>query len=117
MIDRPIIVSSIDHGKLETRAKFWWSGWVTSVALVGVVSYMAGRNIESLRSTRELQMLTAEVRNVQVDQKDVNDAFVKAWSHQASTARMLISWAEYVKQRDDIIAENKGGQKMAGKGM
>ena len=115
--DRPIIVSLAENIRLQHRAKIWWSGWVAALILVGVVGYLSGRVTMALEAQRELEFLISEVAKVQAEQMVVNESYVKAWKNQQDTSKLLISWAQYIKERDEIITENKSGQKMAGKGM
>lgn len=113
--DRPIIVSAVEHARLQFRAKIWWSGWAAAILLVGAVGYMVGRVSMALEARDELERLLDDVAKVQAEQRIINGSFIKAWENQRETARLVISWADYIKQRDEIILENNSGAKMATK--
>lgn len=95
-------VSAVRRGKIYRR--LWWGGWALAIfggsfGLGQAVAY--GRAMEKVAEARQ------EIEQVRKDQVMTTAAFVKAWEDQRRGIDLVTTWAQYIKDRDDLIRQNR----------
>jgi hypothetical protein len=99
--------------------KLWLSGWIFGAATLVLGAFVGGQALAYHRSMNDLTEARQEIERVKADQVKVTTAFVKAWEDQRNGINLVQSWAEFVKNRDEMIAynkQNKPSEKLASKG-
>lgn len=107
MLEPVLVVEARSVVRLGRFQKLWMVGWcVASLALVATAVQTA-RLYEAHQNAQELSKLMAKVEVVQGEQRAINNTYIQAWQNQQATANLVITWGQYIKDRDDIVAKNK----------
>lgn len=59
------------------------------------------------KAMKDISDARKEIESLQKQQTKVTEALVKAWEDQREGINLVSSWAEYIKDRDDIMVQNK----------
>lgn len=97
--------SALLRGKKYSR--LWWSGW--AVGVLGLVggAFMSGQAIAYHRAMNEVAEARRDIQRIRQEQTEATETFIKAWNVQKRSIDLVTSWAQYIKDRDDMIAYNK----------
>ena len=68
---------------------------------------MAGSGGAYRRAVKDIEKAKEDLVKVQSEQEHLTASFVIAWEVQQQSTRLVVSWAEYLKQRDDLVSLNK----------
>lgn len=72
-----------------------------------VACYHGGRRSAHSEVTEELELMRSEATVLQEKQELLSTALVKAWETQQSEVRAVIEAAEYLRQREELVAKNR----------
>jgi hypothetical protein len=98
-----MIIERRQFARLSRQARFWWAGWVTASFSLLVTACLL---VAGLRVARDIRGQRAMIEELNDRQAEVTRAQVAAWENQQSAIRLITSWAEYVKDRTEISADN-----------
>lgn len=104
------IVRKSDLSTLGLYRKLWSMGWVAA-GVVGLgCAFACGRAYTYDLHVRQLQKLRSEIEHIREEQGRGTAALEKAWANQQDGIRLIVNWAEYVRQREDISHQNLNGK-------
>jgi hypothetical protein len=102
-----IIVSEDTINKFRRFQKVWYLGWLTAALIFGYSAYLYGQVAAHKEATKELIDLRLQVQYIQEQQAQAGTALVANWEEQRQERELLVSWAQYVKERLELIRSNK----------
>lgn len=85
-------------------SRFWIAGWVVGLVSAG---FCGGMAVSYDRSMKRVSEANREIREVHDELAVTTAALAKAWEDQRSSIRLIVSWAEYVKEREDLSKQNR----------
>ena len=88
--------------------RLWIVGWLAASLSCAVTSYVYGLYEGRRDSLRQSAELANEIRKTAELQGKVTTSFIAAWEDMHSFAEVNISWADYVREREVRIDENRG---------
>lgn len=110
-MDSLTIVERKYLAKLQKRAGAWKVGWVMALVMLGFACLAMYGDHQLVKRFNELNKefkeLQEKQKQVDIDQKATTLAFVTAWENQQSGIRLVISWADYIKQREELGNYNR----------
>src|SRR5574338_264954 len=110
MLEPLIIVEARSVVRLGKFQKLWMVGWVVATLALVATGVQSARLYEAHQRDQKLKALIVQVKDVQRDQEAVTASYVKAWENQQATSNLLITWGQYVKDRDDVVKMAKDGR-------
>lgn len=87
--------------------KLWLAGWIFGLVAVVGGAFSAGQAVAYRRSMRELAEARQEIQRVTELQSKETASFVKAWEDQRHGIDLVVTWATWLKDREDLVAFNK----------
>lgn len=107
MEDVEIVTKSFVSRAIFYR-RLWMAGWVVATLAITGIGYVYGLYDGRKESLRENQILAGEIRQTAEFQAKVTTSFVDAWQDLRSFSKVNVSWAEYVREREVRVDENRG---------
>lgn len=104
----PVIIVEARHiVRLGQFEKLWKVGWIVALLAFVATAVQSTRLYEAHQKAKELSTLMAQVKAVQADQTKINETYVQAWNNQQETTNLVVSWAQYIKERQDMSNQNR----------
>jgi len=107
MIEPVLVVEARSIVRLGRFQKLWVVGWCVASLAIASTAIQTARLYEAHQNSLELSKLMGQVKMVQDEQRTINSTYIKAWESQQATANLVITWGQYIKDRDDIVTKNK----------
>lgn len=107
MLEPLIVVEARAITRLGRYQKIWMAGWCAATLALVSTGVLATKLYEAHRNAENLEVLIAKVQVVQDEQRAINDTYIQAWKNQQETTDLVVTWGQYIKDRDTIVRSNR----------
>lgn len=107
MLEPLIVVEARAITRLGRFQKLWMAGWCVATFALITTGVLATKLYEAHRNAEKLDALVTKVKAVQDDQRTINDTYIQAWKNQQETTDLVVTWGQYIKDRDTIVRSNR----------
>ena len=98
-----IIVEKEEHEDLKQRSRLWWSGWVAAAIAFLIAAVLI---VGALGVMRQLRAQAQVIDDLNERQRLVMKAQAETWQQQHDNIKLITGWAQYVRERAEISADN-----------
>lgn len=106
-MERHLIVYEPELRRLQLFRKYWLAGWIAGALVTVGGAFAVGRAVAYGQAMDEVAAAHQEIERLTEEQRKTTAAFVTAWENQQEGIKLVTSWAQYIKDRDDLIKFNK----------
>jgi len=106
-----LVITTKEHQKLLLIKKWSKVGWGLSIALAMSTMYFIGLARGTTKDIEALNELNDKINETAHLQVGAANAIVNATENQERSADLLITWGQYLKNRDEALARNQGYKK------